>query len=116
MAGFVIRIVGLAGRGPSEGFEGKFIKRFSDAGDYAGNITVADTAAGARVFRTKTAAFLYWRQQSKLRPRRPDGQPNRPLTAFTVEILPASDAAAGATVGDCHAVQDHKGNDDPANV
>lgn len=94
MSGFLIRIVGLAGRGPSEGLEGKFLVRFSDAGDYAGNITTTDDPAKARRFRTKTAAFLYWRQESKLRPRRPDGKPNRPLTAFTVEILPADDPAS----------------------
>jgi hypothetical protein len=31
-------------------------------------------------------AMRFWRQQSILQPLRDDGKPNRPLTAFTVEI------------------------------
>ena len=39
------------------------------------------------------AALECWRTQSVLHPLRADGLPNRPLTAFSVEIVPA-DAAA----------------------
>lgn len=42
-------------------------KKFADAGD----------------------ALLYWKMQSPNRPLRPDGKPNRPLTAFTAEIKDA---------------------------
>lgn len=31
-------------------------------------------------------AFAVWQEQSRLVPYRPDGEPNRPLTAFTVEV------------------------------
>ena len=37
-------------------------------------------------FEDHRAAFEYWRRQSTVRPLRADGRPNRPLTAFTVEI------------------------------
>jgi hypothetical protein len=32
-------------------------------------------------------AFEFWRQQSHVQPLRPDGQPNRPLTAYHAEII-----------------------------
>jgi hypothetical protein len=28
-----------------------------------------------------------WKRTSKTHPRRPDGKPNRPMTAFTVEVV-----------------------------
>ena len=37
-------------------------------------------------FPNAAAAMAFWRRQSVLRPMRPDGEPNRPLTAYTVEI------------------------------
>jgi hypothetical protein len=37
-------------------------------------------------FDTKAEAMIFWRQQSRSKPWRPDGKPNRPLTALTVEI------------------------------
>lgn len=40
----------------------------------------------AKRFADKAEAFEYWQTQSKTHPTRPDGRPNRPLTAYTVEI------------------------------
>jgi hypothetical protein len=31
-------------------------------------------------------AYRAWNTQSKIRPLRPDGKPNKPLTAFSVEV------------------------------
>lgn len=45
----------------------------------------ADPAKALR-FDTLGEAWEFWRQPSTVRPVRPDGQPNRPLTAFTVSI------------------------------
>jgi hypothetical protein len=42
--------------------------------------------AKALRFATTGEAFEFWRQQSRVCPLRPDGEPNRPLTAFTIEI------------------------------
>lgn len=39
-------------------------------------------------FPNKEAAFKYVRQIPKCCPTRPDGKPNRPLMAFTMEIAP----------------------------
>ena len=40
----------------------------------------------ALAFESAGAALACYRQVPKNRPRRPDGTPNRPLTAFTIEI------------------------------
>jgi hypothetical protein len=40
----------------------------------------------AMTFPTKGAAWEYWRSQSRTVPLRPDGKPNRPLTAYHVWI------------------------------
>jgi hypothetical protein len=42
----------------------------------------------AKRFKTGAKAMKFYRTQSKVKPYRPDGMPNRPLTASTVEILP----------------------------
>jgi len=38
-------------------------------------------------FDTAGEAMECWRRQSRVRPLRADGRPNRPLTAVTVEVL-----------------------------
>jgi hypothetical protein len=38
-------------------------------------------------FEIKADAMKYWLQVPKSRPKRKDGRPNRPLTAFTIEIF-----------------------------
>src|SRR5262245_29112043 len=43
----------------------------------------------ARRFADAGEAFECWRQVRKSDPVREDGQPNRPLTAFSIEVLPA---------------------------
>ncbi|MFC5391206.1 hypothetical protein [Bosea vestrisii] len=40
------------------------------------------------------AALAYWKTPSQTVPLRPDGQPNRPLSAFTIEIVPAEQPAS----------------------
>ena len=44
----------------------------------------------AMQFEDHAKAFALWRTVPRSKPRRPDGKPNRPLTAFTVsiEVLP----------------------------
>jgi hypothetical protein len=53
-----------------------------------GEITFTPNPKFARSFDNAGEAFEYWRQQSKTVPARPDGKPNRPITAYTVEIKP----------------------------
>ena len=40
----------------------------------------------AKTFETFTAAMECWRAQSSLRPYRPDGMPNRPMTAWSITV------------------------------
>lgn len=42
----------------------------------------------AKHFPDVVEALEFWRTQSRVRPLRPDGGANRPLTAFTVEVVP----------------------------
>jgi len=45
--------------------------------------------AEAHVFASAAAAMRAWQAQSKVRPLRDDGRPNKPLTAATISIVPA---------------------------
>jgi hypothetical protein len=55
--------------------------------DYpTGEIESSTNRSEAMRFESFAAASACWRQQSKRTPLRPDGLPNRPLSAFTVEI------------------------------
>ena len=42
-------------------------------------------------FEDAACALAYWRLQSTLVPFRPDGKPNRPLTALTIELQPVEE-------------------------
>jgi hypothetical protein len=51
-----------------------------------GYVTFTRDVNKAMKFADKTAAFAYWKTRSKTVPTRPDGKPNRPLTAYHVMI------------------------------
>ena len=59
-----------------------------------GYITTTKNATQAKRFESQRAAFEFWQQQHGLRD---DGKPNRPLTAFTVEVLPLSASCKSGT-------------------
>ena len=42
----------------------------------------------AAIFPTPADAIKFYRTRSHVVPTRPDGEPNRPLTALTVEVVP----------------------------
>jgi hypothetical protein len=57
--------------------------------EYAGGFGAAkwtEDVARALRFESMLDALVFWRTQSKTRPYRSDGRPNKPLTAYTVEI------------------------------
>jgi hypothetical protein len=84
---FAIKIVGLA-TGHESRFDGTFVRRFDpDARDGIGELFVTRHIGEARHFPDPTEALELWRAQSTVRPIRHDGKPNRPLTAFTVELV-----------------------------
>jgi hypothetical protein len=91
---YLMQIVGLVNGGSSE-FDGQFLVSYDP--DREGTspsglpmlayITTTPDPDKAATFRTAGDAMLLWKRQSKRWPIRPyDGKPNRPLTAFTVEI------------------------------
>lgn len=57
-----------------------------DAHDGRGHCEWTSNKARAIRFDDAKAALEEWRRQSTVRPLRPDGKPNRPLTAYTVTI------------------------------
>ncbi len=56
----------------------------ANGNDGWGEAVWTDNPADAAVFTSATAAHACWTEQSRLRPLRPDGQSNRPLTAYSV--------------------------------
>lgn len=59
-----------------------------DARDGRGHVDMTTDVAEAIEFPSFAAAMEYWRRPSAVRPVRPDGRPNRPLTAYTIEPRP----------------------------
>jgi hypothetical protein len=89
MSSHVIRIVEEVGPGADPDMRGQYIVDFDP--DYRVDYCSLNTSfevAKAKQFESGEAAIQFWLQPSKLRPVRPDGKPNRPLTAYSVEILP----------------------------
>jgi hypothetical protein len=79
----LLRIVARADGARTE-FDGQFIKAWDF--DAATLDTTMDPRA-ARHFANAAEALGAWRSVHEANPVRPDGKPNRPLTAFTVEIV-----------------------------
>lgn len=50
-----------------------------------GSMTVTEDPAAAKQFDSASAVLQEWQRVSTTVPVRPDGKPNRPLTAFTIE-------------------------------
>jgi len=89
---WVIRVIGIAGhviREPNgESPAGRYVHAFDpDAYDGLGSAQLARHRTDARRFPSQADAIAYWQAQSTIRPFRADGQPNRPATSFTVEIM-----------------------------
>jgi len=95
---YVIRLLETAAGVKTE-FDGEYVREYDPgyvhSDGYDGGLleTTADRAL-ARRFATPYAALEYWRQSFGTRA---DGKPNRPLTAWTVEVMPAE--AITVTVG-----------------
>jgi hypothetical protein len=68
-----------------EALVGWWLKSFDpEAFDGRGDALFTDRPDLALRFETLGEAFELWRRQSRCRPLREDGEPNRPLTAFSV--------------------------------
>lgn len=88
----LIRIV-MGADGTRTPDDGRYIQSMDfEFGMGRGLLTTTPSVEKAMKFSSASAAHEFWKTQSKIRPRRPDGHPNRPLTAYHVEILPISEA------------------------
>lgn len=88
---YALRVVSVAGIPEIDQFNGKYIAGYKDTACGRGAITWSNIFADALRFATPREALMYWRQISRTVPIRPDGRPNRPLTAFTVELVGEED-------------------------
>jgi len=87
---FLLRVHGRANGQPFD-FPGQYVEKYEDHPLPAGEVTFTPAPARAKRFSTSREAALFWQQTNKAMPVRPDGKPNRPLTAFSVEIVPYRD-------------------------
>ena len=68
--------------------EGQYLVSFHfDTADGKGFGKFTKSPEKAKRFRDLKEALEFWKRTSKVQPTRPDGEPNRPLTASTVEIV-----------------------------
>lgn len=82
----VIRAVMFANGTPCP-HAGQFLKGANfEAFNGQGHMTFTEDITQALKFSNVGAAMAFWATTSKGHPRRPDGKPNRPLTALTIEI------------------------------
>lgn len=58
-----------------------------EANNGIGTVIFTHNREHAKHFDSPIEALSYWRTQSKTVPLRPDGKPNRPLTAYNICIL-----------------------------
>jgi len=59
-----------------------------EAHDGMGFVLWTDSIEQALLFDDPAAHWALWRRVPQNRPLRDDGLPNRPLTAFTIEVIP----------------------------
>ncbi len=90
----VIRCLGIVGRVEAVHHDGvtpagEYLERYDpEAHGGRGDVTFTRDIARARVFPDVGAVWECIRTRPKARPTRPDGTANRPLMAFTLQILP----------------------------
>ena len=88
MNGYIIRAIEFANGRPCE-HANEFLESFDpDAEDGRGFGKFTNRISRAMVFESHSQAMKFWQTQSRVRPFRLDGRPNRPLTCLTVSIEP----------------------------
>jgi hypothetical protein len=95
----LIKIEGLV-NGGSTPFDGEFLVEYDPERDgtapdgspmFAHVVTTPDPDQ-AKKFPDFIEAAECWKRVCKRTPTRPDGKPNRPLTAFTVKFVPGEES------------------------
>jgi hypothetical protein len=93
MSKHVIRMEGFINGTPMP-HRGQYLKSFDfEAHDGAGEGEFVPKARDAKIFASAVDAFEFWRTVSRVKPKREDGEPNRPLTCANVAILEVPDYA-----------------------
>jgi len=87
---YVIQVLGLANGESMRGFEGQYVHSYTpDGHDGKGDLVLTPDIAKAKRYDDAMRAMEDWKAVSATHPTRPwDGKPNRPMSAFTVEIKP----------------------------
>lgn len=89
---YVIKLIAYANGAVCKG-AGQFVMSFDhEAFNGRGFIRHSADIERAKQFDDQGAAFQFWRRIPMCKPRREDGQPNRPMTSYTIEILTKEDA------------------------
>jgi hypothetical protein len=87
MCAAFIKIIACADGIARPEFDGRYVKTFTpDGHGGCGYLVTTDKIEEAKRYTSKADALEDWRAQSTTHPLRPDGKPNRPLTAFHCEI------------------------------
>jgi hypothetical protein len=83
-----IRIIHLANGRPSSA-DGMWVKSYTPDGfGGRGDLVLTENKHQAKVYPDAVAAMEDWKRVSSTHPTRPgDGKPNRPMTAFTIEVI-----------------------------
>lgn len=97
MATYVMRVLGPAA-GPLWDVPEYLAAYNPESHDGRGHAVFTSQLADALTFGSAAMVFECWRQIPRARRRRPDGKPNRPLTAFTVEALTVEAASADSPI------------------
>lgn len=88
----VLRILGPAGVAAMPVPGAYYVKSLDvDANDGRGSVVTTSNLDEAVRFADAGAALEFWQRQSTVRPVRPDGKPNRPLTSYHVEVAPLAE-------------------------
>ena len=87
MTGYAMKVIGVAGIPEIDQFNDYYIASYADTPNGRGDIKFSVSKDDALKFATPREALEYWRRISRTVPIRPDGKPNRPLTAFTIELV-----------------------------
>lgn len=90
---YVFRVLGVASQGDLD-LDGppRYLAGYDVDYQPTPNVNLSGIAditkdlAEAMRFPTREAAFAAWSQQSTVLPLRPDGEPNRPLTAYSMTL------------------------------
>jgi hypothetical protein len=83
---FAIQIVGTGDGSPCK-YIGQWLQKFDpEAYRGRGAILCTTNIRDAMLFDNGADALMFWNTQSKTVPFRPDGKPNKPLTAYSVVI------------------------------